>query len=80
MVVMTFVKHLRGIYINKNKVRITIHNGPNETIALAYAKFVMANQSIIGVTSFSFFLVIATFGTAYTNHINFYNCHGLYIQ
>lgn len=45
--------------------KIHIHNGPNETIALAYARMVMANQTIVGLSSFGVFPVIASFGTGY---------------
>jgi len=45
--------------------RITIHNGPNETIALAYARMVMANQTMAGITSFGVFPAVASFGTGY---------------
>lgn len=45
--------------------RISIHNGPSETIALAYARMVMANQSIAAVSTFGVFPVIASFGTGY---------------
>lgn len=45
--------------------RITIHNGPTETIALAYARLVMANQTMAGITSFGVFPVLSSFGTGY---------------
>jgi hypothetical protein len=45
--------------------RIQIHNGPNETIALTYARMVMANQTIVGISSFGVFPAVATFGTGY---------------
>ena len=47
------------------KARVTIHNGPNETIALAFARMVMANQTIVGITTFGVFPAIASFGTGY---------------
>jgi hypothetical protein len=47
------------------QVRVTIHNGRSETIALAYARMVMANQTIVGITSFGVFPAIACFGTGY---------------
>jgi hypothetical protein len=45
--------------------RITIHNSHNETIALSYARMIMANQSMAGVTTFGVFPVISSFGTGY---------------
>jgi hypothetical protein len=45
--------------------RIQIHNGPNETILVAYARMIMANQSIAGMSTFGVFPVLATFGTGY---------------
>jgi hypothetical protein len=46
-------------------VRIMIHNGPNETIALAYARMIMAKQAIVGIGSFGVFPALATFGIGY---------------
>ena len=51
--------------------RVTIHNGPNETIALAYARMVMANQTIVGISSFSVYPAIGTFGTGYIRRPDF---------
>jgi hypothetical protein len=47
------------------KARITVHNGPDETIALAYARLVMAKQAVSGVSTFAVFPTIATFGIGY---------------
>jgi len=44
--------------------RVSIRNGPGETIALSYARMVMANQTIVGLSTFGFFPAIATFGQA----------------
>jgi hypothetical protein len=45
------------------KARITIHNGPNETIASTFARMIMANQTIVGASSsFGLFPTLATFG------------------
>jgi hypothetical protein len=44
---------------------VTIHNGPSETIALAYARMIMANQTVAGISTFGVFPVVASFGTAY---------------
>ena len=47
-------------------VEIRIHNSINETIALTYARMIMARQSsITGMTSFGEFATMATFGTGY---------------
>jgi hypothetical protein len=53
------------IQVRHPRSRITIHNGPHETIALAYARMVMANQSIAGISTFGVFPVLSTFGTGY---------------
>lgn len=45
--------------------RIRIHNGPNKTVALAYARMIMANQTISGVSTFGVFPTLASFGTGY---------------
>jgi hypothetical protein len=47
------------------KARVRIHNGVKETIALTYARMIMANQTIAGISSFSVMPAIATFGTGY---------------
>ena len=47
------------------KARITIHNGANETLPLAYARMVMANYTITSLSSFGIFPVIGTFGQGY---------------
>jgi hypothetical protein len=47
------------------KSRIRIHNGPEETIALAYARMIMANETIAGISTFGVFPVLSTFGRGY---------------
>jgi hypothetical protein len=44
---------------------VTIHNGPTETIALAYARMIMANQTVAGISTFGVFPTVASFGTAH---------------
>jgi hypothetical protein len=61
-VVTSFVAYIRLRFPN---ARIQIHTGPKETIALAFARMVMANQTISALSSFSVFPTIATFGTGY---------------
>ena len=51
--------------------RVTIHNGPTETIALAFARMVMANQTIVGISTFSVFPAIGMFGTGYIRRPDF---------
>jgi hypothetical protein len=45
--------------------RVSVHNGPNETTALAYARLIMANQTIAGISTFGVFPAVSTFGTGY---------------
>lgn len=45
--------------------RIKIHNGRHETVALAYARMIMANQTFAGPSSFGIFPTLATFGTGH---------------
>jgi hypothetical protein len=59
---MALVDYLQQRHPN---VRITIHNGPKETIALAYARMVLAQQTLACLSTFGIFPVLATFGTAY---------------
>jgi hypothetical protein len=44
---------------------VSIRNDANETIALAYARIAMANQSIGARSTFSVFPIAASFGTGY---------------
>jgi hypothetical protein len=44
---------------------ISIHNGLNETLPLAFARLAMANQSFTSLSSFGIFPVIGTFGEGY---------------
>lgn len=50
--------------------KISIRNGPNETLALAYARLVMANQTFCSPSTFSIFPAIASFGTSYIQRAN----------
>lgn len=61
-IVYSLVDYLKGFATN---ARISIHNGPNETLPLAYARMVMANHSISALSSFGIFPVIGTFGEGY---------------
>lgn len=62
LVVSEFVKHLQQRF---PKARITIRNDRNETIALTFARMVMANQSIVAISTFSVLPTLATFGHGY---------------
>ena len=44
---------------------ISIRNGKSETIALAYARMVMAKQVVGCMSTFSIFPILGTFGTGY---------------
>jgi hypothetical protein len=61
-VVLALVDYLQQRHPNS---RITIHNGPHETIALAYARMILAQQTLAGLSTFGIFPMLATFGTAY---------------
>ena len=63
-----FRDHLAEKFPN---ARIRIHNNPNETIALTYARMVMANQTISPISSFSVFPALATFGRGYIRKPDF---------
>ena len=48
------------------KAKISIRNGPNETIPLAYARMIMANQTLaLNPSTFSLFPALTTFGMGY---------------
>jgi hypothetical protein len=60
--VMSLVEFIHNRYPN---AAVRIHNDPNETIALTYARMIMANQTVVGISSFGVFPAVATFGTGY---------------
>jgi hypothetical protein len=62
IVVLDFVKYLQDRFPHS---RVHIHNSPNETIALTYARMVMANQTIAGISTFGVSPAMASFGTGY---------------
>lgn len=64
-VVLLFVQHLEREF---PAARITIRNDSTETIALTFARMIMARDVVIGITSFGVFPGIATFGTGYVRH------------
>mmetsp|Transcript_27594 Transcript_27594/g.58960 ORF Transcript_27594/g.58960 Transcript_27594/m.58960 type:complete len:488 (+) Transcript_27594:105-1568(+) len=50
---------------HSGNVTITIHNSPNETLPMVYARLSMANQSFTSLSSFGIFPVIGAFGEGY---------------
>jgi hypothetical protein len=45
---------------------VQVRNSPDETVALSYARFIMANQSLAaGISTFVYYPFMATFGTGY---------------
>ena len=60
--VVAFTDHLTNKF---PRARISIYNDVNETIALTFARMIMANQTIVGVSSFGVFPALASFGTGY---------------
>jgi hypothetical protein len=61
-VVYAFVEHLQHEF---PIAKISIRNDANETIALTFARMIMARQVVIGISSFGVFPGIATFGEAF---------------
>ena len=47
------------------RARIRLHNDAHETIALTYARMIMARTLIVGISSFGVFPALANFGDAY---------------
>ena len=45
--------------------KIRVYNDPDETLALTYARMIMAKQVVAGVSSFGLFPGLTTFGTAH---------------
>jgi len=59
------IDYLKTHLYNK-EIEYNIHNGPGETVAMAYTRLIMANQTFGLIPStFSTFPVIASFGTGY---------------
>jgi hypothetical protein len=48
--------------------RVRIRNGAGETIALTFARMIMANQTIAGISSFSAIASVVTFGTGFIRY------------
>ena len=60
--VLAFTDHLAAKFPS---ARISIHNDVNETIALSFARMIMANQTIVGISSFGVFPALTSFGIGY---------------
>jgi hypothetical protein len=46
-------------------ITISIHNGPNKMLSLAYAPLAMTKQTCVSLSSFGIFPIIGTFGEGY---------------
>jgi hypothetical protein len=62
IVVTALVEYIKERHPNS---RIRVHNGPDETITLAYARMIMANETIAGISTFGVFPVMSSFGKGY---------------
>jgi hypothetical protein len=62
IVVTDFALYLAGRF---PAARVAVHNRPGDTIALTYARMILANQTIAGISTFGVFPSIASFGTGY---------------
>jgi hypothetical protein len=63
ILVLGLVEHLHERF---PQAKVTVRNDPAvETVALAYARIVLANQSIAAMSTFSLFPMLGTFGTGY---------------
>ena len=60
-------------YLEQNfpSATVSIRNDGDETIALAYARLIMAKQTFASITSFGVFPVVGTFGTGYIKKPDF---------
>ena len=63
-----FVQHLTERF---PQARITIRNDANETIALTFARMIMANQTITAISTFSVVPALVTFGSGYIREPDF---------
>ena len=62
IVVYSLVKYIEERHPN---AKVSIRNSIDDTIALSFARMIMANQTINGISTFSIMPTIATFGTGY---------------
>ena len=62
LVVTALVQHLQERFPT---TVVTVRNDANETIALAFARMIMANQTVVAISSFGVMPAIVTFGTGY---------------
>jgi hypothetical protein len=62
LVISEFVQHLKRHF---PEARTTVRNDRNERIALTFARMVMANQTVVAISSFSVMPALATFGHGY---------------
>ena len=60
-VVEAFVAHLQSHF---PEARVRIRNGRGETVALSYARLIMANQTVVSTSTFAVFPAVASFGQA----------------
>ncbi len=73
--------HLMIDYLQEHlpSAKISLHNGPEDTLPLTYARLIMANQSFTSLTSFGIYPVIGGFGKGYfqkgTDGVNHFNIH-----
>ena len=76
IVVTALVEHLHERFPH---ARVTVHNGPNETIALGYARLIMAKQAVAGVSSFGVFGPIANFGRGFVRRPDYNRVPNLWL-
>jgi hypothetical protein len=70
IVVSSFVEYIQKRFPN---ARVRVHNDAKETIAITYSRMIMANQTIVGISSFGVFPAIGTFGTGYLRRPDYHN-------
>ena len=61
-IVLLLVDYLTNNFPN---ISVTIRNSANDTLPLTWARLIMANQTIISLSSFGIFPCIGTFGQGY---------------
>mmetsp|Transcript_15377 Transcript_15377/g.21917 ORF Transcript_15377/g.21917 Transcript_15377/m.21917 type:complete len:240 (+) Transcript_15377:170-889(+) len=75
-IVLLLVDYLTNNFPN---ITVTIRNSANDTLPLTWARLIMANQTIISLSSFGIFPCIGTFGQGYFQRgnrgVNGFNVH-----
>ena len=75
-VVYSLVEYINARFPNAS---VRIHNEAGETIALTFARMIMANQTIAGISSFGVIPAVSTFGTGYIRKPDYHKAPNMWL-